>query len=74
MSLAATTAKVWYLATYAQILQKFAQENVNTSQQQLDIAVAQFKIGKAEQQQVGLARAQLAQNQAQLAQFTNSYL
>jgi NodT family efflux transporter outer membrane factor (OMF) lipoprotein len=74
MSLAATTAKVWYLATYAQILQQFGQENLKTSQQQLDIAVAQFKIGNAEQQQVDLAQAQLAQNQAQLAQFTNSYL
>ena len=74
MSLAATTAKVWYLATYAQTLQKYAQGNVNTSQQQLDIAIAQFKVGKAEQQDVDFAQAQLAQNQAQLAQFTDSYL
>jgi outer membrane protein, multidrug efflux system len=74
MSLAATTAKVWYLATYARILQNYAQENIKVSQQQLDIAIAQFKIGKAEQQQVDLAQAQLAQNQAQFAQFTSSYL
>jgi NodT family efflux transporter outer membrane factor (OMF) lipoprotein len=74
MSLAATTAKVWYLATYAQILKKYAQANVGTSQQQLDIAAFQFKVGKAEQQQVDLAQTQLAQNQAQLAQFTSSYL
>src|SRR5271154_2857420 len=74
MSLAATTAKVWYLATYARILQNYADENIKVSQQQLDIAIAQFKIGKAEQQQVDLAQAQLAQNQAQFAQFTSSYL
>jgi len=74
MSLAATTAKVWYLATYVQILQNYAQQNIKTSQQQLDVAIAQFKVGKAEQQQVDLADAQLAQNQAQLAQFTSSYL
>jgi outer membrane protein, multidrug efflux system len=74
MSLAATTAKVWYLATYARILQNYADENIKVSQQQLDIAIAQFQIGKAEQQQVDLARAQLAQNQAQFAQFTSSYL
>jgi multidrug efflux system outer membrane protein len=74
MSLAATTAKVWYLATYAQLLQKYAEENIKTSQQQLDIAIAQFDVGKSEQQQVDLAQAQLAQNQAQLAQFTDSYL
>jgi multidrug efflux system outer membrane protein len=74
MSLAATTAKVWYLATYAQLLQKYAEDNIKTSQQQLDIAIAQFDVGKSEQQQVDLAQAQLAQNQAQLAQFTDSYL
>jgi outer membrane protein, multidrug efflux system len=74
MSLAATTAKVWYLATYAQIRQTYAESNIAISQQQLDIAIAQFKIGKAEQQDVDLAQAQLAQYQAQLAQFTDAYL
>jgi outer membrane protein, multidrug efflux system len=74
MSLAAATANVWYLAAYAQILQKCAEENIKLSQQQLDISVAQFKTGKAEQQEVDFAQAQLAQNQAQLAQFTSSYL
>jgi len=74
MSLAATTAKVWYLATYAHILQKYAEENIKTSQRQLDIAIAQLEVGKSEQQQVDLAQAQLAENQAQLAQFTDSYL
>jgi outer membrane protein, multidrug efflux system len=74
MSLAATTAKVWYLATYAQILQKYAEENIKTSKEQLDIANAEFKVGKAEQQDVDLAQAQLDQNQAQLAQFTGTYL
>ena len=74
MSLAAVTAKLWYLATSVRILQSYAQNNVNISQQQLDIEIAQFNIGKAEQQQVDLAQAVLAQNQAQLAQLTSSYL
>jgi outer membrane protein, multidrug efflux system len=74
MSLAATTAKVWYLAVYLRILEAYSQEIIKTSQQQLDITIAQFNVGNAEQQQVDLARAQLAQNQAQLAQFTSSYL
>jgi outer membrane protein TolC len=74
MSLAATTAKVWYLATYSQLLQNYAEENIKTSQQQLDIATAQYDTGKGEQQQIDLARAQLAQYQAQLAQYTDSYL
>jgi outer membrane protein TolC len=61
MSLSATTAKVWYFATYAQNLRNYAQQNIKTSKQQLDIALAQFKVGKAEQQQADLAQAQLVQ-------------
>ena len=74
MSLAATTAKLWYLAVFNQVLLKYLQENVKTSQQVLDITQAQFRIGKAEQQQLDLAQAQLSQNQMQLTNVTNSYL
>jgi multidrug efflux system outer membrane protein len=73
MSLAATTAKIWYLATYARLMQNYAEENIKIGQQQLDITIAQFKVGNAEQQQVDLAQAQLAQYQAQLAQYTDNY-
>src|SRR5277367_1764859 len=74
VSLAAATAKVWYLAIYVQILQKYGEENVKASQQELEISIAQFNTGKAEQQDVDLAQSQLAQTQAQLAQLTDSYL
>jgi len=74
MSLAAITAKVWYLATYLQVQQKYAEDNLKTSQQQMDVTLAQFNVGKTEQQEVDLAQALVAQNQAQLAQFTSSYL
>jgi len=74
MSLAVATAKVWYLATYLRLQQKSAEKNLKITQQQLDIALAQFKVGKTEQQEVDLAQAQIAQIQAQLAQFTGSYL
>jgi outer membrane protein, multidrug efflux system len=74
MSLAATTAKIWYLASYARLMENYAEENIKISQQQLDITIAQFNVGNAEQQQVDLSQAQLAQYQAQLAQYTDSYL
>ena len=74
MSLAAATAKLWYLATCTLVLQRYAQEDVLVDQQLLDVTIAQFQVGNAEQQQVDFAQAQLAQSQAQLAQVSNAYL
>ena len=74
MSLAAVTARSWYLATYTLVLQRYAQENVAVNQQLLDVTIAQLQIGNVEQQQVDFAQAQLAQSRAQLAQVNNAYL
>jgi NodT family efflux transporter outer membrane factor (OMF) lipoprotein len=74
MSLAAVTARLWYLAVCTGVLQTFAEQNVTVDQQLLGVTIAQFQIGNAEQQQVDFARAQLAQSQAQLAQVSDSYL
>jgi len=74
MSLAAITARVWYLAGYTGVLQSYAQQNVAIDQKLLYVTIAQFQVGNAEQQQVDFAQAQLAQSQAQLAQVSNAYL
>jgi multidrug efflux system outer membrane protein len=74
MSLAAATAKVWYLATYLQVQKSLAEANLKTTQQESDITRSQFNVGKTEQQEVDLAQAQVAQDQAQVAQFTSAYL
>jgi len=74
MSLAATTAKVWYLASFNQVLLKYADQDVKTAQQVLDITAAQFKVGKVEEQQLAMAEAQLAQNRAQQIKISNTYL
>jgi multidrug efflux system outer membrane protein len=74
MSLAAVTARLWYLAVCTAVLQGYAQQNVGLNQQLLDVTVAQFQVGNAEQQQVDFAQAQLSQSRAQLAQVNNAYL
>ena len=74
MSLAAITARLWYLAVCTGVLRSYAEQNVAVDQQLLDVTVAQFQIGNAEEQQVDFARAQLAQSRAQLAQMKDSYL
>jgi NodT family efflux transporter outer membrane factor (OMF) lipoprotein len=66
--------QVWYLVTYTLMLEKYAEQNVAIDQQLLDVTVAQFQVGNAEQQQVDLAQAQLAQSQAQLANVSNAHL
>ena len=57
MSLAAVTARLWYLATYTLVLQRYAQENVAVNQQLLDVTIAQFQVGNVEQQKVDFAQA-----------------
>lgn len=74
MSLAAITARLWYLAVCTRVLQSYAEQNVAVDQQLLDVTTTQFQVGNAEQQQVDFALAQLAQAQAQLAQVKDSYL
>ncbi len=74
MSLAAITAKLWYMATYTAQLQAYSEQNVAVNQQLVDVTLAQFQVGNAEQQQVDFAQAALSQSEAQLSQVKNSYL
>lgn len=72
-SLAAVTAKTWYLAVCTRILQSYAENNVELNQQNLSLVEAKQQVGEVEDQQVAMAGANLQTAQAQLAAISSSY-
>ncbi len=72
-SLAAATAKTWYTAVYTRMLKSFAEQNLLLKQQSLDLAKAKYAIGEAQEQQVAMASADVANAQSQLSQISNAY-
>jgi len=72
-SLAALTAKTWYLAVCTRMLQRFSEQNVRLKQQSLDLAQTKFQVGEVQDQQVAIASADLATAQSQLTQVNSAY-
>lgn len=71
-SLAAVTAKVWFLATYTKLLEQYAERNVDFKQQELELAEAKRAVGEAQDQQVAVARAELETARSQVAELRRS--
>lgn len=67
-SLAAMTAKSWFLATEAHNQQSLANESVQINQRMLELAQARFRVGKVSRQDVHLAKADLSQAEERLRQ------
>ncbi len=72
-SLAAATAKTWYLAVSTRMLQSYATQNVRLKQQSLELAEAKLHVGEIQDQQIAMARADLAAAQSQLTQVNSAY-
>ncbi|MGA3055793.1 MAG: efflux transporter outer membrane subunit [Candidatus Korobacteraceae bacterium] len=72
-SLAAMTAKTWYLAVYTRILQSYARQNVQLKQRNLELTQAKFQVGEVQDQQIAMANADLAAAQSQLTQANSAY-
>jgi outer membrane protein, multidrug efflux system len=72
-SLAALTAKTWYLAVCTRILQGYARQNVQLKQQNLELTQVQFQVGEVQDQQIAMANADLAAAQSQLTQANGAY-
>jgi outer membrane protein, multidrug efflux system len=72
-SLAAVTAKAWYMAVYTRMLQTYAEQNLRLKQQSLELAKAKFEVGEAQEQQAAMASADVSNAQSQLAQIRSAY-
>lgn len=72
-SLAAVTAKTWYLAVCTRMLQGYAAQNVQLKQRSLELAEAKFHVGEVQDQQIAMANADLATAQSQLTQANSAY-
>ena len=71
-SLAAITAKVWFLATYTKLLEQYAEQNAAFKQQELELVEAKRDVGGAQDQQVAIARAEVESAQSQVAAMRSS--
>lgn len=71
-SLAGVTAKLWFLATYTNVLLQYAQQDAQLKQQALEIAQAQQSVGQAQEQQVAIALANLETAQSQVTEIRSS--
>jgi NodT family efflux transporter outer membrane factor (OMF) lipoprotein len=71
-SLAAVTAKVWFLATYTRLLEQYAEQNVEFKKQALQLVEVKRTVGNAQDQQVAIAQADLETAQSQLAAVRSS--
>ena len=72
-SLAATTAKTWFLTTEAYRQRALAEENVRINRRMLQLAEARFQVGKVSRQDVHLAKADLASAEERLRQTQIAY-
>lgn len=68
-SLAATTAKSWFIASETSLQQRIADEMVQSAQQLLSLAETRQKVGADNEQDVALARANLGTFQDNAAQI-----
>ncbi len=68
ISLAAQTAKGWFLATQASMLLELGRETVDLYRQTLDLVNAQYSVGKVHRQDVHLAKADLASSEEAVRQ------
>jgi len=73
LSLAAQTAKAWYLATEAAQHRKLAEESVGIFSQLLEIVEAREAVGRVSDQDVALARADLAAAEERLRGTEGGY-
>ena len=71
-SLAAVTAKVWFLSTYTKMLLQYAEQNVEIKQQELGLVEAKREVGGAQDQQVAIAHAELETARSQIAEVRSS--
>jgi NodT family efflux transporter outer membrane factor (OMF) lipoprotein len=67
-SLAAQTAKAWFIATQARMLLNLGQETVDLYQQTLDLVNTKYEVGQVTMQDVHLAKADLASAQEAVRQ------
>ncbi len=72
-SLAAVTSKTWFLATQIHGQKQLAEEAVDIFSKLIKIVEARKRAGKAQPQDLPLARADLANAQGALHQITSSY-
>lgn len=71
-SLAAVTAKIWFLATYTKLLEQYAEQNVVFKQQALDLVEAKREVGATQDQQSAIARAELETARSQVTALSSS--
>ena len=67
-SLAAQTAKGWFIATQARMLLNLGQETVDLYQQTLDLVNTKYEVGQVTMQDVHLAKADLASSEEAVRQ------
>ena len=71
-SLAAVTAKAWFLSVYTKLLIDYADQNVSYRKQALELVETQQKVGQVQGQQVVVAEAELETAQSQAAELRRS--
>ena len=69
-SIAAQTAKTWFLVTEARLQEQLAQEALGLYERTLEIVEAKFEQGQVTQKEVSLARANVAAGEVALRQAT----
>ena len=69
-SIAAQTAKIWFLVTEARLQEQLAQEALGLYERTLEIVEAKFEQGQLTQKEVSLARANVARGEVALRQAT----
>lgn len=67
-SIAAQTAKTWFLVTEARLQERLAEEALGLYQRTLEVVNDKFEIGQVTQKEVSLARANVARGEATLRQ------
>ncbi|GAA5316056.1 MAG: efflux transporter outer membrane subunit [Candidatus Pelagadaptatus aseana] len=72
-SLAATTAKAWFLATQIHVQKELAEEAVEIYTDLVKLVTAKEQVGKAQPQDLPLAKARLAGAEANLRLVNSSY-
>ena len=69
-SVAAQTAKIWFLVTEAQLQEQLAEEALELYKRTLELVQAKYDVGQVTQKEVSLARANVATGEVALRQAT----
>ncbi len=72
-SLAALTAKTWYMASYTNMLVKYAERNVQLKEERLLLVKAKLHVGAVQDQELNTAIADLSTASTQLSQVRSTH-